>query len=663
MDLTILMLIDQLNVGGTETHVLSLAKQLMNEGVKVIIGTRGGPLIDTFHNSGLEVAYLPFGSDNPVAREYQELLEKTKDLVLGREVKLIHAHSIASLKIAVQISDELLVPTVATIHGKYYSPRKLRGLLDRCPRVIAVSAPAVTWLTEKVDYPLRQITLIPNGVDTSHFEPGERLGAFRNELELTANDKLVVLISRLAWEKTRVADAAIQAVIQLQPEFPLHLAIVGSGAHTPLVHAAAILANRTVNKEVVNVLGWRLNTLECYQGADVVIGTARVALEALSCGKPVIAAGNTSYTGCLEPNNLQRAWEVYFGDHQWDQLLTVPKLVADLRDILGNQTKFSNYASRFRGWVVDNFEIKDIAKKTLELYQVVLTGGETNRQAHTITPPPAKDTLDVKPSTILKVAPVITRATADPELLAQRPLISVAIPAYNRGKYLRECLDSVAAQTYRPLEIVLVNDGSTDDTEDVALNWWETLEDSQGLSFVYLGLPRNTGYSSAQSIAYQLSSGEYIANQDSDDVSHPKRLESELFFLLANTDYSFVGCNFASFQTNISKTKRSHMLRYGFETILNTYRDGSHCVCFGTLLFKRSVFQKIGGLTSYLRGAEDYEWIVRALDQGFYVDNLSETLYFYRDHPEQLSRVFKDVRRRLAPQGKEIVLEGADTDD
>jgi len=90
---TILMLIDQLNVGGTETHVLSLTKQLFQEGVKVVIGTSGGPLLDTFESSGLEVAYLPFQSDDPIGEEYQALLKKTKELVKEKGVDLLHADS------------------------------------------------------------------------------------------------------------------------------------------------------------------------------------------------------------------------------------------------------------------------------------------------------------------------------------------------------------------------------------------------------------------------------------------------------------------------------------------------------------------------------------------------------------------------------------------
>lgn len=649
MALTILMLIDQLNVGGTETHVLSLARQLRQEGVTVLIGTSGGPLLDTFEKSGLEVVHLPFRSDDPVGKEYQESLEKVRELIASREVSLLHTHSIAGLKVAVQAGQELLIPTVATIHGKFYPPRKLRGILDRSARVIAVSAPVVEWLTKKVDYPLRQITLIPNGVETENFKPGERLGKFRSELELTAKDRLVVLVSRLAWGKTQVVETAIQAITQLQAEYPIHLAVVGSGAHTPLVHAAALLANRTVKKEVVNVLGWRLDTLGCYQSADVVIGTARVALEALSCGRPVIAAGNTSYVGYLEPSQMERAWKSYFGDHGWDQHLTVPRMVADLKHVLKNPAAFSGRALALRKWVVENFEIKDIALRTLDLYHNVLTGGETAVRPE--APKRSEMRFERQPIKTLSSLPG-QRVVADPMLLAAKPLVSVAIPAYNRADYLGMCLDSIRAQTYRPIEIVVVNDGSTDDTEAVAKGWWDELEDREGLSFVYLGLPHNTGYSNAQSIAYRLTTGEYIANQDSDDLSHPERLEKELFFLMANTDYSFVGCNFAVFQTDTAVTKRSHMLRYGYENIVNIYRDGGHCVCFGTLLFKRTILTRIGGLTAFLKGAEDYEWITRALNQGFYVDNLSEALYYYREHAEQYSRFHYATRKKLEEAGR-----------
>lgn len=642
VSLTVLMLVNQLNIGGTETHVLSLAKQLSREGVNVIIGTSGGVLADAHAAGPFEIVHLPFKSDNPVGSEYQILLGQTKELVQAKQISIIHAHSIAALKVAVQVSEETLVPTVATIHGKFYPPRRLRGLLDRCPKVIAVSGPVVTWLSRAIDYPLQQIALIPNGIETAYFKPGIQTNPFREELGIPEDEKLVVVVSRLAWEKTRVVEAAMEAVARLHSEFPLHLAIVGGGAHQPLIHAKAQLTNGRLNKDIIKVLGPRIDPLPCYHSADVVIGTARVALEALSCQRPVIAGGNASYVGYLEPGNLHKAWSAYFGDHHWVYPLTVDRLAEDLRYVLANGSKVKENSRKLRQWVTANFDITGIAQKTLQFYEDALAERELSSEL--VAELPAAEEKKQAKRKAVELLP-----------LPETPLISVAIPAYNRGQYLAECLNSVAAQTYRPLEIVVVNDGSTDNTDEVARKWWENLADREGLSFVYLALPHNTGYASAQSIAYRLSTGEYIANQDSDDLSHPQRLEKQLSFLLNNRDYSFVGTNFAVFQDDPNKRKRSYMVKYGFENIINTYQSGGHVICFGTLLFKRTVFERIGGLTSFMKGAEDYELITRALGQGFYVDNLREQLYYYRAHPQQLSRLVKASRGPKKPW--EYVLE------
>ena len=104
----------------------------------------------------------------------------------------------------------------------------------------------------------------------------------------------------------------------------------------------------------------------------MVIGTARVALEALSCQRPLIAGGNASYVGYLEPSNLEKAWSVYFGDHHWAYPLTVERLTNDLRRVLENMAEAEQNAAKLREWVLANFDIKDIAKQTLQFYEDTL---------------------------------------------------------------------------------------------------------------------------------------------------------------------------------------------------------------------------------------------------------------------------------------------------
>ena len=84
------------------------------------------------------------------------------------------------------------------------------------------------------------------------------------------------------------------------------------------------------------------------------------------------------------------------------------------------------------------------------------------------------------------------------------------------------------------------------------------------------------------------------------------------------------------------------MVRYGFERILTSYQNGGHVICFGTLLFKRALLERIGGLTSFLKGAEDYEWITGP-NQGFYADNLKEQ-FISTEHTPSSFRLVKAKR-------------------
>ena len=81
-------------------------------------------------------------------------------------------------------------------------------------------------------------------------------------------------------------------------------------------------------------------------------------------------------------------------------------------------------------------------------------------------------------------------------------------------------------------------------------------------------------------------------------------------------------------------------------TISSGATEGQHCVA-RSLLFRRQVVEKIGGLTSFMEGAEDYEFVARAIVQGFNVQNLRSVLYYYREHEGQRSREFYGVRAAL----------------
>ena len=117
------------------------------------------------------------------------------------------------------------------------------------------------------------------------------------------------------------------------------------------------------------------------------------------------------------------------------------------------------------------------------------------------------------------------------EIMNQK--ISVIIPTFNRGNLIRNSIKSVLNQTYKNLEVIVVDDGSTDNTKDVV----DKLEDER---IKYIKLEENKGGSNARNIGIQNSIGKYISFQDSDDIYYPDKLEMQfknIIYKKSNFDF------------------------------------------------------------------------------------------------------------------------------
>lgn len=219
--------------------------------------------------------------------------------------------------------------------------------------------------------------------------------------------------------------------------------------------------------------------------------------------------------------------------------------------------------------------------------------------------------------------------------------VSICVPNYNKGDYLEETLVSITKQTYKHVELVIVDDFSSDRSRLVI----EDFRKKYGrlLKIVSIDLPDRTGTAWAQNIAYYLSKGEFVANWDSDDVCDPLRIEKQVQFLKENT-LDLCGTNFSIFRSNPNKPTvgdGGYWLKYDTESIVEDYVfNGIHRICFGSLMFRHTVLEKLGGMTKELIGTEDYDFIERAIAQGFKPGNLREPLYQYRSSPDQRSKVF-----------------------
>lgn len=210
-------------------------------------------------------------------------------------------------------------------------------------------------------------------------------------------------------------------------------------------------------------------------------------------------------------------------------------------------------------------------------------------------------------------------------------LITIIVPCYNQAQHLGESLQSVFEQTYKNWECVIVNDGSPDNTEEIALNWVK--RDSR---FKYF-LKQNGGVSTARNFGIEQSDGDFIQFLDADDILDKKKLEFSLELIKKFSDHNIkiVISDFRMFINNSSKTSAPYCSLnnqlLNFESLLYfwnaTFSIPIHCG-----LFEASLFESIR-FPEDMTAQEDWVVWVSIYKTGCKSIFLDEALAFYRINP------------------------------
>ena len=203
------------------------------------------------------------------------------------------------------------------------------------------------------------------------------------------------------------------------------------------------------------------------------------------------------------------------------------------------------------------------------------------------------------------------------------PLISVVIPAYNAEQFLDETLESVLSQTYENWECIIVNDGSTDNTESIAKKWCE-----KDARFRYF-YKENSGASDTRNLGIKKARGEYIAFLDADDLYMPNFLEICLENLVEK-DVDLVAPKMLEFwdvQNEVieDEDKKDYLYsgKEGIALFLHSNRITMALLC------KKSVMDEVGGFTWHKK-AEDLHCWLKVLFAGYKIYRIDETLLLYR---------------------------------
>lgn len=222
------------------------------------------------------------------------------------------------------------------------------------------------------------------------------------------------------------------------------------------------------------------------------------------------------------------------------------------------------------------------------------------------------------------------------------PEVSVIICAYNAAPFIAETLASVTAQTYQDYEIIVVNDGSTDDTEQVLAPYFDRI--------LYVQ-QENAGPGAARNTAIRCALGRYIALLDSDDQWLPTYLETMLARMKAEPSIDVLYPNAELFGAPQWDGKLFQDVCPSTAPVTLEKFLSRECNVFISAIFKRDILDIVGMFDESLRGSEDFDLWLRMLQQGYRFDFLREPLARYRKRADSLSsgsaRYFQHVLHAL----------------
>ncbi len=207
-------------------------------------------------------------------------------------------------------------------------------------------------------------------------------------------------------------------------------------------------------------------------------------------------------------------------------------------------------------------------------------------------------------------------------------LVSVIIPVHNGAAYITDAIDNILSQQYTPIEIIIVDDGSTDNTAEII--------SMTGLEFLYLH-QSHQGVAAARNKGIQHAKGKYIAFLDADDLWCKDKLKTQLTILNTNSNIgAAIGFTY--------KTPMSNPIK-DIETYAET--DNYFSLNLGASLFRKNVFDTIGLFDVELHSGEDLDWFYRAREKNIQLIIHKQTALYFRIHGKNINNDLKKVNQEL----------------
>ncbi|MDO4536364.1 MAG: glycosyltransferase [Clostridium perfringens] len=303
---TIITILGSCNIGGTESYVINLANKLREENINLCILTNECFNKELFIFYNIELHVLNLNNKNEFINTISSI----------NNIKLFQIHMNDDIYLCPVIKSIMDVPIILTIHGIYYSEKILNNFLSYIDKIIFVSDYAKKYYNNLINkLPFDKYTAIPNGIENP-IKNLKQKDILRKSLGIPKDSIIILYCSRLSYNKSNLARLFLESFKKVKSKNKEILAvIIGDGNYSKFVKDLAYKINSELGQNRIFILGNRFNIFDYYNDSDLIIGTGRVALEAMSLGKPVISFGLNGYVNIINNTTILEMIHSNFGDH------------------------------------------------------------------------------------------------------------------------------------------------------------------------------------------------------------------------------------------------------------------------------------------------------------------------------------------------------------
>ncbi len=374
----VLMATMQLDIGGAETHIVELSKELKRRGIDVMVASNGGAYVQEIEEAGIKHFKVALNSKSPISlwQSYHSL----KKIIIENKIDVVHAHARIPGFLCGLLHARYKFRFVTTAHWVFNTKFPFNLLTNWGDRSLAVSDDIKKYLIDNYNCDEEKIRVTINGIDTQKFSDSVDFSDIAKEFNFGTDKTRIIYVSRMDVDRSLVAHKLIEATPEIFKQVPdLEVVIVGGGNDYEQIQKEAENVNTMLGSRVVITTGARVDINKFVASGDVFVGVSRAALEAMACKKPSIIAGNEGYIGIFDKDKLQVSIDTNFCCRGCEDS-TTDRLKKDLLYLLadGMEEKRRELGEYSLETVEKYYSVKTMADDNIKMYISIIKNSKIN---------------------------------------------------------------------------------------------------------------------------------------------------------------------------------------------------------------------------------------------------------------------------------------------